>query len=49
MTVSTANGGKVYVSYVDQWLDTLAAADSEEEGEVFQDDCTSCRQRIDGE
>ena len=30
MKTTEAVGGKVYVSYVDQWLDTLAAADSED-------------------
>ena len=30
MTVSTKSGGKVYVTYVDQWLDTIPAAESEE-------------------
>ena len=30
MATATKSGGKVYVSYVDQWLDTLPAADSED-------------------
>ena len=30
MTTTTKTGGKVYVTYVDQWLDTLPAADSED-------------------
>ena len=30
MKTTEAAGGKVYVSYVDQWLDTLTAADSED-------------------
>ena len=30
MTTTTKSGGKVYVTYVDQWLDTLPAADSED-------------------
>ena len=30
MTTTQAKGGKVYVTYVDQWLDTLPAADSED-------------------
>ena len=30
MTTTTANGGKVYLTYVDQWLDTLPASESEE-------------------
>ena len=30
MTTATKTGGKVYVTYVDQWLDTLPAADSED-------------------
>ena len=30
MTTSAKSGGKVYVTYVDQWLDTLPAADSED-------------------
>ena len=30
MKTAESTGGKVYVSYVDQWLDTLAAADSED-------------------
>ena len=30
MTTATKNGGKVYVTYVDQWLDTLPAAESED-------------------
>ena len=30
MTTSTAKGGKVYLTYVDQWLDTLPAAESED-------------------
>ena len=30
MKTAEAAGGKVYVSYVDQWLDTLTAADSED-------------------
>ena len=30
MNTTTKNGGKVYVTYVDQWLDTLPAADSED-------------------
>ena len=29
-TTSTKKGSKVYVTYVDQWLDTLPAADSED-------------------
>ena len=30
MTTSTKSGSKVYITYVDQWLDTLPAADSED-------------------
>ena len=30
MPTTTKTGGKVYVTYVDQWLDTLPAADSED-------------------
>ena len=30
MTVSQSKTGKVYVTYVDQWLDTLPAAESED-------------------
>ena len=30
MTTKVATGGKVYTTYVDQWLDTLPAADSED-------------------
>jgi hypothetical protein len=30
MTTSTAKGSKVYLTYVDQWLDTLPASESEE-------------------
>jgi len=30
MTTKTSKAGKVYVTYVDQWLDTLPAADSED-------------------
>ena len=30
MTTKTATGGKVYLNYVDQWLDTLSASESEE-------------------
>ena len=30
MTATKTTGGKVYVTYVDQWLDTLPAADSED-------------------
>ena len=30
MSTTTKSGGKVYVTYVDQWLDTLPAADSED-------------------
>lgn len=30
MTTATKNSGKVYLTYVDQWLDTLPAADSED-------------------
>jgi hypothetical protein len=30
MTTSTAKGGKVYLTYVDEWLDTLPASESEE-------------------
>ena len=30
MTTSTTKGGKVYLTYVDQWLDTLPAAESED-------------------
>ena len=30
MTTTSKTGGKVYVTYVDQWLDTLPAADSED-------------------
>ena len=30
MTTKIATGGKVYTTYVDQWLDTLPAADSED-------------------
>ena len=30
MATKTASTGKVYISYVDQWLDTLTAADSED-------------------
>ena len=30
MTTSTAKGGKVYLTFVDQWLDTLPAAESED-------------------
>ena len=30
MTTKTKSDGKVYMSYVDQWLDTLPAADSED-------------------
>ena len=30
MPTKESTGSKVYVSYVDQWLDTLAAADSED-------------------
>ena len=30
MTTTTAKGGKVYLTYVDQWLDTLPASESEE-------------------
>ena len=29
-TTQTKKGSKVYVTYVDQWLDTLPAADSED-------------------
>ena len=30
MTTATAKGSKVYLTYVDQWLDTLPASESEE-------------------
>ena len=30
MTTTKAATGKVYLTYVDQWLDTLPAADSED-------------------
>ena len=30
MTTTTAKGSKVYLTYVDQWLDTLPASESEE-------------------
>ena len=30
MTTTSKTGGKVYVTYVDQWLDTLPAAESED-------------------
>ena len=30
MTTTTRTGGKVYVTYVDQWLDTIPAAESED-------------------
>ena len=30
MATTTSKTGKVYVTYVDQWLDTLPAADSED-------------------
>jgi hypothetical protein len=30
MTTSTTKGSKVYLTYVDQWLDTLPASESEE-------------------
>ena len=30
MTTTTAKGGKVYLTYVDEWLDTLPASESEE-------------------
>ena len=30
MTTSTTTTGKVYLNYVDQWLDTLSASESEE-------------------
>ena len=30
MTTATTKTGKVYMTYVDQWLDTLPAAESEE-------------------
>ena len=30
MSLTQSKGGKVYVTYVDQWLDTLPAADSED-------------------
>jgi hypothetical protein len=30
MTTSTAKGSKVYLTFVDQWLDTLPASESEE-------------------
>ena len=30
MTTSTAKGAKVYLTFVDQWLDTLPASESEE-------------------
>ena len=30
MATATKSGGKVYVSYVDQWLDTLPASESED-------------------
>ena len=30
MTTKEATGGKVYLTYVDQWLDTLPAADAED-------------------
>ena len=30
MTTSTAKGSKVYLTHVDQWLDTLPASESEE-------------------
>ena len=30
MTTKTEKGGKVYLNYVEQWLDTLPAAESEE-------------------
>ena len=30
MSTTTKSGGKVYVTYVDQWLDTLPAADCED-------------------
>tara|TARA_B100000214_G_scaffold155247_1_gene111336 strand:- start:203 stop:739 length:537 start_codon:yes stop_codon:yes gene_type:complete len=30
MALTQSKGGKVYVTYVDQWLDTLPAADSED-------------------
>ena len=30
MTTSTKTGGKVYTTYVDQWLDTIPAAESED-------------------
>ena len=36
MTVSTKRGGKVYVTYVDQWLDKIPAAESEEFREVAE-------------
>ena len=29
-TTTTSKAGKVYITYVDQWLDTLPAADSED-------------------
>ena len=30
MATTTKTGGKVYVTYVDQWLDTIPAAESED-------------------
>ena len=30
MTTSTTTAGKVYLNYVDQWLDTISASESEE-------------------
>ena len=30
MTTTTAKGGKVYLTFVDEWLDTLPASESEE-------------------
>ena len=30
MTTSAKSGSKVYITYVDQWLDTLPASDSED-------------------
>ena len=36
MTTTKATGGKVYITYVDQWLDTLPAADSEDFRELAE-------------
>ena len=30
MTVKTEKGGKVYLNYVEQWLDTISASESED-------------------